>query len=275
MLLSLLLAGAGCAHRTYVGGTYSGTSYSSGDSGYYYEPATSRGAGARALMNHNDDLQYSDTDTVTYETLNTPDSFAATTQGAGARALTGRPDTTQYAEAGTVNVYSTSSAVGGGEIAGGTTTVSSGNLAREDADFVRDALRLGMTEVRLGDLAQQRALNPSLREFGQMLSSDHQKANDELQQLAQQKQISIPSSTAFDSKDQRILDKLSSADGRNFDRMCERDIVSAHEKAIKVFKHEAEHGKDSDLRAFAQKTLPELEQHLQRAKDLSKEKFTT
>lgn len=276
MLLSLLLAGAGCAHRTYVGGTYSGTSYSSGDSGYYYEPATSRGAGARALMNHNNDMEYSDTsDTVTYETLNTPDSFAATTQGAGARALTGRPDTTQYAEAGTATVYSSSPAVGGAEIAGGTTTVSSGSIAREDADFVRDAMRLGMAEVRLGDLAQQKALNPSLREFGQMLSSDHQKANDELQQLAQQKQIAIPGSTAFDSKDQRMMDKLSSADGRDFDRMCERDIVSAHEKAIKLFRHEAEHGQDSDLRAFAQKTLLELEQHLQRAKDLSKEKFST
>jgi len=268
ILLSLLLAGAGCAHRTtYVGGTYSGPSYSSGDSGYYYEPATSRGAGARALMNHNEDMEYSDT--VSYETLSAPDSFAATTQGAGARALTGRPDTTQYAEAGTVTVYNPP-AVGGGEVVGGTTTVSSGNVGREDANFVRDAMQLGMTEVRLGELAQQKAQNSSLRDFGQRLVSDHQKANDELQQLAQQKQIAISSSTSLDSKDQRMIDKLSSSEGRDFDSKCERDIVRAHEKAIKLFRHEADHGQDADLRAFAQKTVPELEQHLQQARDLQK-----
>src|SRR3954471_24668752 len=154
ILLSLLLAGAGCAHRTYVGGTYSGTSYSSGDSGYYYEPATSRGAGSRALMNHNDDPQYSET--VTYETLNTPDSFAATTQGAGARALTGRPDRTEYGQPADDTVYN-SSAVGGADVVGGTTTISGSSVANEDVNFVREAMQLGMTEVRLGELAQQKA----------------------------------------------------------------------------------------------------------------------
>jgi putative membrane protein len=116
-------------------------------------------------------------------------------------------------------------------------------------------------------------MNSSLRDFGQMLVTDHQKSNDELQQLAQQKQISI--STALTSHDQAMLDKLSSAQGRDFDRMCERDLVSTHEKAVRAFKHEAEHGQDADLRAFAQKTLPTLEQHLQQAKEMRKEKFNT
>ena len=72
-----------------------------------------------------------------------------------------------------------------------------------------------------------------------------------------------------------MIDKLSSADGRDFDRKFERDSVSAHEKAIRLFKREADHGRDADLRAFAQKTLPTLEQHLQQAKDLRKEKYNT
>lgn len=275
MLLSLLVAGAGCAHRTYVGATYSGTAYSSGDSGYYYEPATSRGAGARALTGRDYRSEYpGNSDTVSYGALSTPDSFAATTQGAGARALTGRPDTTQYGyvEPG-VTVYN--SGVGGGEVAGGTTVVSSSNLANDDANFIREAMQLGAAEVRIGELAQQKAMNSSLREFGQMIVTDHQKSNDELKQLAQQKQASISTATAMSSREQEMVDKLSSAQGRDFDRMCERDLVSTHEKAVRAFKHEAEHGQDADLRAFAQKTLPTLEQHLQQAKDLKKEKLNT
>jgi putative membrane protein len=272
ILLSLLLAGAGCAHRTYVGATYSGTSYSSGDSGYYYEPATSRGAGARALMNHDNDTEYSDT--VSYDTLSAPDSFVDTTQGAGARVLTGRPDTTEFPQAGVATVYRTT-AVGGGEIGGGTTVGSNGSLRTEDANFVREAMQLGMTEVRMGELAQQKAQSSSVRQFGQMLVSDHQKSNDELQQLAQQKQISTATSSSLSSREQGTIDKLSSAEGRDFDRAFERDAVKSHEKAIKLFKREADRGQDSDLRAFAQKNLPSLEQHLQEAKELKKDRSST
>ena len=72
-----------------------------------------------------------------------------------------------------------------------------------------------------------------------------------------------------------MMDKLASLQGRDFDRSCERDAVKAHEKAIKLFKHEAQRGQDPDLRAFAQKTLPTLEQHLQQAKDLRSNKSST
>src|SRR5437870_8881124 len=100
LLLSLLLAGAGCAHRTYVGASYSepvysGTTYSSADSDYYYEPATSKGAGARALKNETE--VYSEP---TLYSITTADPAAANTQGAGARALIGQPDTVVMAEPG-------------------------------------------------------------------------------------------------------------------------------------------------------------------------------
>ena len=107
MILSLLLVGAGCVHRTYVESTYPAPAYSSTDSGYYYEPPNSKGAGARAMKN---DTEVTPTDTVTYDVA-TPDSFAATTQGAGARALTGRPDTDELVTPG-VGVVGSSTAVG-------------------------------------------------------------------------------------------------------------------------------------------------------------------
>src|SRR2546423_760723 len=246
MILSLLLAGAGCAHRTYVSSTYPATTYYSTDSGYYYEPATSKGAGARALKN--DTELYNDS--VAYDVV-TPDAFAATTQGAGARALTGRPDTSEIVEPGAVAVYG-STGVGGAEVSGGTASGSTGNLAREDANFIREATQMGLAEVRMAELIEQKAQNSSLRSFGDMLTRDHKKANDELQQIAQQKQFTEATSLSISSKDQAMLDKLSSLEGPDFDRAAERDAINAHQKAIKLFNYEAEHGQDSDVRAFAQ-----------------------
>src|ERR1044071_8099582 len=96
ILLSLLLAGAGCVHRTtkteYMGGTYSGPSYSSGESGYYYEPANSKGAGARALMNRDNDGDINYSQPHYYSSESTYYSEPATTRGAGAQALIGRDD---------------------------------------------------------------------------------------------------------------------------------------------------------------------------------------
>src|SRR5204863_2478347 len=127
LLLSLLLVGAGCAHRSYVGtsysgATYGGTTYTSTDSDYSYEPATSKGAGSRALMNET--TVYNEPDL--YE-ITTADPAAATTQGAGARALIGQPDTVVMMVPG-VEATTYRSAVGGGEVSGGTAIGASGSL---------------------------------------------------------------------------------------------------------------------------------------------------
>src|SRR5438874_13749187 len=143
LLMSLLLAGAGCAHRTYVGASYSepvysGSTYSSADSGYYYEPATTKGAGARALKNETE--VYSEP---TLYSITTADPAAANTQGAGARALIGQPDTVVMAEPGVeVTTYGTS--VGGGEVSGGTAIGSSTGVRSDDGNFVREAMEAGL-----------------------------------------------------------------------------------------------------------------------------------
>jgi putative membrane protein len=67
-----------------------------------------------------------------------------------------------------------------------------------------------------------------------------------------------------------MMEHLASLNGADFDKACGLHAVEAHEKAIKLFRAEAQSGQDPDLKAFAQKTLPTLEDHLRMARQLSK-----
>jgi putative membrane protein len=141
-------------------------------------------------------------------------------------------------------------------------------LSEKGKSFAKEAAMGGMAEVELGKLAQQNAQSDDVKQFGTRMVQDHTNANQQLMTILSGKDFSVPQQ--LDEKDRKALDKLSKMRGAEFDRAYMRDMVQDHEKDVKKFRQEAEHGSDADLKAFAQKTLPVLEQHLQLAHDTSK-----
>jgi putative membrane protein len=141
-------------------------------------------------------------------------------------------------------------------------------LSEKGKSFAKEAAMGGMAEVELGKLAQQNAQSDDVKQFGTRMVQDHTNANQQLMTILSGKDFSVPQQ--LDEKDRKTLDKLSKMRGAEFDRAYMRDMVQDHEKDVKKFRQEAEHGSDADLKAFAQKTLPVLEQHLQLAHDTSK-----
>ena len=83
------------------------------------------------------------------------------------------------------------------------------NLSKKEVNFINDAAEGGLMEVRMGELAQQKGQSADVKSLGQRLVSDHQKAGDELKQLASNKGITVPSQ--LPPKHQKMIDKLSSA----------------------------------------------------------------
>jgi predicted outer membrane protein len=137
-----------------------------------------------------------------------------------------------------------------------------------DKKFVNDAALGGMTEVALGKVSEKNAASPAVKNFGMHMVDDHSKANDELSQIASAKGMTPPS--GLDAPHQKVVDHLSQLKGADFDRAFMSQMLTDHRKTIALFKQEAASAKDPQLKAFAQKTLPTLESHLQMAQQADK-----
>jgi putative membrane protein len=137
-----------------------------------------------------------------------------------------------------------------------------------DAVFVKKMLEGGMAEVELGKLATQKAASDSVKQFGQRMVDDHTKAGDELKKIAQDMNITPPAAVA--AKDKAEHDRLSKLSGEAFDRAYMRLMVEDHRKVANEVRIESRSGKDPDVKAWAAKTLPTIEEHLKQAEEANK-----
>jgi len=140
--------------------------------------------------------------------------------------------------------------------------------ANTDHTFVMKAAEVGLAEVELGQLAADKGSSDEVKKFGQRMVSDHTKANDELKSLAQQKNITLPN--AVNAKDKATHDQLAKLTGAAFDRAYMQHMVTGHRAVANDFKKESTSGKDPDVKAWAGKTLPTIEEHLKMAQDANK-----
>jgi putative membrane protein len=140
---------------------------------------------------------------------------------------------------------------------------ASASVPAADKAFAEKAAVGGMAEVRMGKMAQQKGSSDQVKQFGGRMVDDHSKANDELKQIASAKGIALP--TDLDAKHKAKMDKMEKLSGAQFDRAYMDDMVADHKQDVAEFKKQANSGKDSELKAFAAKTLPTLEDHLKMA----------
>jgi putative membrane protein len=136
-----------------------------------------------------------------------------------------------------------------------------------DQMFMNQVAVAGMAEVEHGRLAAQNASANEVKQFGQQMVDDHGKANEELKALAAKKKVTLPST--LDAKHQAMQEKLAKLKGAAFDKSYMDGQVQAHQEAVTLFEREAKGGKDPDVKAWAEKTLPQLQQHLKMARSVA------
>ena len=105
-----------------------------------------------------------------------------------------------------------------------------------DSSFLKNAAEGGMAEVELGQLAEQKALNPAVKDFGAMMIKDHTAANQKLKALAASEQVSLPDSPSMMQKASKA--KLSMLSGDSFDKAYVQAMIDDHKDDIKDFQKE-------------------------------------
>ena len=103
---------------------------------------------------------------------------------------------------------------------------SSGDRS-DTREFINTLAIAGMAEVQLGKLAAERAQNPDVKAFGQMMVKDHKEAIDELKQAASPAGVQLP--TQLDEKHRQLADRLMKLQGEAFDREYMKAMVEGHE----------------------------------------------
>lgn len=144
-----------------------------------------------------------------------------------------------------------------------TNAAATGGIAVEEADakFTTEAAVGGMAEVELGKMALEKSSNPQVKEFATMMVKDHGMANTELMAIAKQKNITLPSTV--DDEHKKKMEDLSKKTGTDFDKAYVSAMVDGHKSTLKLMEDESKDGKDADLKAFATKTAPIVQSHLQ------------
>lgn len=136
----------------------------------------------------------------------------------------------------------------------------------DQSDFMTQAASGGMFEVEAGRLAQQRAQNAQVKQFGQMMVKDHTKANDELRSAATSKNVMLPDSMSNEHMD--MMRTLRERNGAEFDREYMDMMVTAHDNDISLFEDAAQDLEDPEVKSMASAKLPTLRQHRDQAQQI-------
>jgi putative membrane protein len=146
---------------------------------------------------------------------------------------------------------------------------SAESSAMTDQQFVEFAAQTDMIEANLGQLSQTAASSQAVKDYGQMLATDHTADYNQLSGIAQQANLTMPAS--IDATHQKaMIAPFQKLKGTAFDQRYAQEMAAGHAKAITIFKKEAADAQNSELKEYAQNGLPALQKHLDAAKALEK-----
>jgi putative membrane protein len=138
-----------------------------------------------------------------------------------------------------------------------------------DQQFVDFAAQTDMVEANLGQFAENAAASQQVKDYAQMLVTDHTSDFRQLNAAAHQASLNVPD--AIDGEHNKTaIDPLEKLKGAAFDHRYIQEMVAGHTKAIAIYKKEAADGENPTLKSYAEQALPTLQKHLDGAKDLEK-----
>jgi putative membrane protein len=142
------------------------------------------------------------------------------------------------------------------------------SFSSHDKKFVKAAAEDSMAAIKIGQLAEQKTTNPNIKRFAQQQVQTHQSMHNQLQPIAQQSNVTLP--TQLNSRDQKEYNRLSSLSGTQFDQDYTRWAAQSHQRALDAFQQESRSGQNAQLKTFASNSTPTIQRNLQMAQSLER-----
>ncbi len=131
---------------------------------------------------------------------------------------------------------------------------------RQDSRFIFDAASSNLLEIRLGQLAQSKAVNSSVKQFGQQMVTDHNNLQTQLTATISKSGTDFkPGMNDEDKKEAERLDKLS---GAEFDRQYMTSMIQHHQQDVTEFQSMSSSARSAEARQIATTGLPVIQRHL-------------
>jgi putative membrane protein len=138
----------------------------------------------------------------------------------------------------------------------------------DDKKFLAKAAQSDVNEIKLSELAEQKATNPAVKAFAHKMVVEHTKMSASMKPFADSWGITPP--TNMDDDHQKEYDKLNGLSGADFDKEYIDQMVTDHTHALDAFTSEAKDTKDAKFRAAVLKGKTMVAAHKNMAYDLKK-----
>lgn len=141
-------------------------------------------------------------------------------------------------------------------------------VSKQDKDFTECALKANVKEQKFSELALRKGFSPEVKELAQHMMADHKKADDLLRELASGRSIALV--TDLDEESKKDYEKLSDKEGEAFDMAYTECVAKDHKKLVDEYEKQSKKGENTELRAFANNTLPSIIHHKDMADETCK-----
>jgi putative membrane protein len=137
---------------------------------------------------------------------------------------------------------------------------------KADRKFIREFASDNMLEASLGKLAEQKAENPAVKQFGQRMDTDHNKIQNDWVNMATKNGLALK--TGMGQHHRAKLVQLQKLSGKAFDKAYMTTSIRDHKDDIDYFQREGGAAHSSQVRDLVASTLPTLQDHFTQAKQV-------
>lgn len=133
--------------------------------------------------------------------------------------------------------------------------------------FIKEALEANQLEIRAAQLAQRQGENPQVKQLASTIVQHHRDLQQQLQQFAEQHKVQARTETQqLTGKHQEQWSKLEGKTGQELDKAFVTFVVKDHKKDLTMLeKCSKEFTSAPELKAFIDRNIPVIRQHLQMA----------